>query len=157
MNHQIYFATCCQSSTYCYIFEELWPNLIVCEGGNCNIASVYISGRIWLYKVAHVYWLPSGLIPSALFMRAQETLNTSLELTHLPLDKMAAILADDNVKCIFFNENDTILIWISLKFVPRCPIDNIPALVQVMAWHQTIDKPLHDPMLIEFTDPYGRL
>ena len=29
-------------------------------------------------------------------------------LTHLPLDKMAAILADDNLKCIFLNESDKI-------------------------------------------------
>ena len=54
-------------------------------------------------------------------------------LTHLPLDKMAALLADDNFKCIFLNENDRTPIRISLKFVPRSPIDNEPALVQVMA------------------------
>ena len=29
-------------------------------------------------------------------------------LTHLPLNKMAAILEDDNLKCIFLNENDWI-------------------------------------------------
>ena len=33
-------------------------------------------------------------------------------LTHLPLDKMAAILADDIFKCIFLNENDRIPIQI---------------------------------------------
>ena len=31
-------------------------------------------------------------------------------LTHLPLDKMAAILADDIFKCIFLNESDKITI-----------------------------------------------
>ena len=41
------------------------------------------------------------------------------ELTHLPLDKMAAILADDIFKWIFLNENGRIPIQISLKFVPR--------------------------------------
>ena len=40
-------------------------------------------------------------------------------LTHLPLDKMAAIVADDIFKCIFLNENDRIPIQISRKFVPR--------------------------------------
>ena len=40
-------------------------------------------------------------------------------LTHLPLDKMAAILADNIFKRIFLNENVTITIQISLKFVPR--------------------------------------
>ena len=75
-------------------------------------------------------------------------------LTYLPLDKLAAIFADDNFKCIFFNGNDRILIGISLKFVPRSPVGNKPALVQVMAWCQTGDKPLPEPMFIQFTDTY---
>ena len=50
-----------------------------------------------------------------------------MHLTHLPLDKMAATLADDNFTCIFLNENDQIPIQISFKFVPRSPIDNKPA------------------------------
>ena len=37
--------------------------------------------------------------------------------------------ADDTLKCIFLNENVWILIEISLKFVPKGRIDNIPALV----------------------------
>ena len=36
---------------------------------------------------------------------------------------------DDNLKWIFFYENLYILIKISLKFVPRGPFNNIPALV----------------------------
>ena len=47
---------------------------------------------------------------------------------------MAAIFADDIFNCIFLNENDRIPIQISLKYVPRSPTDNKPALVQVMAW-----------------------
>ena len=48
-------------------------------------------------------------------------------LTHLPLDKMAAILAaDDILKCIYLNENDRIPIYISLKVVPMSPINNKP-------------------------------
>ena len=67
---------------------------------------------------------------------------------------MAATLADNNFKCIFLNENDRILIWFSLKFVPRSPIDNLPALVQVMGWRRPGDKPLAEPKLIQFTDAY---
>ena len=75
-------------------------------------------------------------------------------LTHLPLDKMATTLADDIFKCIFLNENDRIPIRISVKFVPRCLIDNKLTLVQVMAWRRTGDKPLHEPMMTQFTDAY---
>ena len=67
---------------------------------------------------------------------------------------MAAILADDNFKCTFLNENDRILFQISLKIVPWSPIDNKPALVQGMAWRQTGDKPLPEPMPSQFTDAH---
>ena len=69
------------------------------------------------------------------------------ESTHLPLDKMAAILADNIFKCIFLNKDDKIPIQISLKLVPRSPIDKKPVLVQVMAWRRRGDKPLPEPML----------
>ena len=70
---------------------------------------------------------------------------------------MAAILADDNFKCIFLSENDKIPIRILLKFVPMSPIDNKPALVLVMAWCRTSDKPLPELMLTQFTDAYAAL
>ena len=56
-------------------------------------------------------------------------------------------LPDDIFKCIFLNENELILIKISLKFVPNGPINNIPALVQIMAWPWWGDKPLFEPMM----------
>ena len=42
---------------------------------------------------------------------------------------MAAIFADDIFRCIFVTEKFSILIKISLKFVPYGPIDNNLALV----------------------------
>ena len=56
--------------------------------------------------------------------------------------------ADDIFVCIFLNENTWIPI-ISLKFVPNCPVNNIPALVQIMAWCRPGEKPLSDPMMVE--------
>ena len=53
---------------------------------------------------------------------------------------MAAILADDTSKCIFLNENNG-------NPIPRSPIDNKPALVEVMAWRRTGDKPLPETMV----------
>ena len=55
---------------------------------------------------------------------------------------MVAILADDIFKWIFLNGNDRILIQISLNFVPRSPIDNKPALIQVMAIAWISDDPV---------------
>ena len=54
----------------------------------------------------------------------------------------------DILKHISFNENVWISIKISLKFVPKGPINKIPAMVQIMAWHRPGDKSLSKTMLI---------
>ena len=70
---------------------------------------------------------------------------------------MAASLAGDIIKRIFLNENDIIPIQISLKYVPMSPIDNKPALVQVMALHRTGDKPLPETMMTQFFFRFPRV
>ena len=61
---------------------------------------------------------------------------------------------DDIFRCIFMKEKFCILTKISLKFVPKGPIDNNPALVKIMAWRRIGDKPLSEPMLLRITDAY---
>ena len=48
----------------------------------------------------------------------------------------------------FFNENVWISIKISLNFVPRVTINNIPSLVQIIALCLPGDKPLSEPMMV---------
>ena len=55
---------------------------------------------------------------------------------------------DDVFKSICFNENVYISIKISLKFVPKGPIDNIPALVQILAWRRSGDKPSSEAIML---------
>ena len=57
---------------------------------------------------------------------------------------------DDIFKCIFLNENAGVLIKMSLKFVPKVQINNIPALVQIMAWRRPGANPLSEPMMVSF-------
>ena len=59
-------------------------------------------------------------------------------------------------KCIFLNENVWISLMISPKIAPHMRIVNIPALVQIMYWRLTGDKPLYEPMLARFVDAYTR-
>ena len=47
-----------------------------------------------------------------------------------------------------------IFISIPLKFVPKGPIDNKPALVQVVIWRRAGNKPSYEPMLTQITDAY---
>ena len=56
--------------------------------------------------------------------------------------------ADDIFKCIFENEHEWISPRISLKFVPKVRINNIPALVHIMAWRRSGDKPLSEPVMV---------
>ena len=64
-------------------------------------------------------------------------------------------ITDDIFKSIF-NESVWISITISLEFIPKGQIDYKSALVQVMAWHRTGEKPLPESMLTQFTDAYIR-
>ena len=78
------------------------------------------------------------------YWQRQFCLNLNV-FTHLPMEKMAADLADGIIECIFLNGNDGIWIQISLKFVPRSPIDKKPVLVQVMNRRQAITWDNDDP------------
>ena len=59
-------------------------------------------------------------------------------------------------ECIFLNENVWIPIQISLKFIPKGTINNMPALVKIMAWRRPGDKPLSEPVMAYFADAYMR-
>ena len=60
---------------------------------------------------------------------------------------MTAIFADDMFLFIFRNENIWISLKISPKFIPKIQVNDIPALVQIMAWCRPGDKPLPEPMM----------
>ena len=73
-------------------------------------------------------------------------------LTHLLLNKMAVIS-----QTTFSSAFSTMkMLKIRLKCVFKGPIDNKSALFQVMAWCRTVNKPLPEPMLTQFTDAYMR-
>ena len=89
-------------------------------------------------------WQPIGVVAP---VKAVNTWRPRQNGRHFP---------DDISKRTFLNENVRISIKISLKFIPKSPINNIPALVQIMAWRRPDDKPLSVPMMIIFTDSYMR-
>ena len=79
------------------------------------------------------HWRTRGCTPSLITLRSRQN---------------GRHFADDILKCIFLNENVSIPITISLKIVPKGPINNIPALVQIMAWRRPGGKPLSEPMMV---------
>ena len=77
------------------------------------------------------------------------TADNSHVLTHWGRDKMDAISQTTLSNAfLWMNENVRISINISLKFVPKGLINNIPALVQIMAWCRPGDKPLSEPLMV---------
>ena len=85
-----------------------------------------ITGCLWRTSI---YMGPSGLV------------------THWGRDKMAAISQttfSSALSCMKMFECR----FEFLKFVPKGPINNIPALVQIMAWRRPGDKPLSEPMMV---------
>ena len=63
-----------------------------------------------------------------------------------PPEQNGRNFADDILKCILITKN-FVSIRVSLKFVPKSPVDYLVALVQVMAWRRSGDKPLPEPRL----------
>ena len=59
---------------------------------------------------------------------------------------MDAILQTTFSNAFFLNV--LIPIKTSLKVVPKGPINNIPAMVQIVAWRRPGDKPLSEPMIV---------
>ena len=71
------------------------------------------------------------------------------QVTHCGRDKMVPIfqMLFSNAFS-WINENLWISIKISLKFVPKGPNNDIPALAQIMAWRWPGNKPLSEPMMV---------
>ena len=85
------------------------------------------------------YWCQETRWVAGTDKEAVNTLRPRQDGRHFP---------DDSFKWIFLNENVWISIEVSLKFVPKGSINNFPALVQIMAWRLSGDKPLSEPMMV---------
>ena len=123
-------VTSCQNDTFWCSQQHR-----CCQNGIST--SVSISGE---YRISDIFCINS--------ITFQSSFNSS------PLGQNGRHFADDIFNYIFLNENFCILLPTSLKFVPKGPIDKKSALVKVMAWRRTGDKPLAETMLSQFTDTY---
>ena len=56
--------------------------------------------------------------------------------------------ADDTSECTLLNENVWIFIEIYLKFIPKGPVNDIPALIQIIACCRPDGKPLSELMMV---------
>ena len=83
--------------------------------------------QAYLSNYAVCFQVPQRELSIISFAHKLDTLRPRQNGPHFP---------DDIFKCIFLNENVWISNSISLKCVLEDPINNIPALVQIMAWRR---------------------
>ena len=100
--------------------------------------------KICLYLHLTAFPINQPTIPPAFTL---ERLQSSPYINTLSPRRNGQHFADHIFKRIFFIGNVWISIKISLKFVPKGPIYNIAALVQIMAWRRPGDKPLFETMI----------
>ena len=104
---------------------------------------------LWIitYKKDKILSMEGGLVAKPLIFYHMCT-DFQTILNSLGLRQNGRLFADDTFKHIFVNENIRISTKNSLKFVPKGLINNIPALVLIMAWRRSGDKPSSEPMLV---------
>ena len=98
--------------------------------------------RSWIWTVVNFFAFYKG-IPDCNYTKTER-----ISLSLIESETRWPSFPDYIFKWIFLNKNACIFIQSSLKFVPKCSIDNIPGLVQIMAWYQPSNKPLSEPMMV---------
>ena len=106
-----------------------------------KIRHIYIYIYIYMNARFTTFWVTHLLILS-------KCVGMSWNINTLRPGQNGRHFADAIFKCILLNENVWISIKISLKFVRKGPINNIPTLVQIMAWRRPGAKPLSEPMMV---------
>ena len=95
-------------------------------------------------QVIFIYAVLTGVLAAHMLVGSKKKfINT------LSSEENGCHVADGILKCIFFNESHYLLNHISLKFVPKDPVNTKSALVQVMAWKQWLWFKLKYPVFHE--------
>ena len=109
----------------------------------CKISRTHFSifsSQLILIDFGNTYLCVSLRIGADAFHRRKQT-RVSIAIDF-------AIFHTKCAKGILLNENVWLSIEISLKSVPKGPINAILTLVQIMAWRRQGDKPLSEPMVV---------
>ena len=113
----------CKESTFISILKSL---------NNQNAWNKYFDDEQLFTN--NTYWVIHTLLPASSLRTCWELVSVSMMLDDnntLRSRQKCRHYPDEFFKCIFVNETIWISITISLKFVPKDPINNVPALVQI--------------------------
>ena len=101
-----------------------------------------------IYKINNLCMSTTFLWQLLTNLSTLRTLSSKALLNTLRTRQNGRHFADHIVIYICVNENVWIAIDISIKFVPKDQINNIPAVVQITAWRRPSDQPLSEPMML---------
>ena len=128
----------CPNPLYYAILWESMPVLAPCRFGSCCKITIRKTKQVHAHRYRVTFRVTFSL-DNLCYDTSFNTLRPRRNEQHF---------ADDIFKRIFFNENVWISIKISLKFVPKGPVNSIPALIQILAWRRSGDKPLSEPTMV---------
>ena len=139
------------------VYQVVYIALVIFRGSVPHNVSVWLVNFLTCLNLLSEGWIKTNILP-AYFIEGNKWYIDSVKITHIYSINTSRLRQNgphfaDIFKRIFFNENVSIAIKISLQFVPEGPINNIPALVQMMALHQPGDKPLSEPMMVRSLAP----
>ena len=128
-----------------FFYVHINPSKYISAGFNVGliIISLYQSYH-YDFDITIQYQLP----PKPCLFREWSIISFRECLTHWGRYKNGRQFPDDIFKCIFVDEKVWIFLKISLKFVSKFRIYNIPALAQIMAWRRSGDKPLLEQTMV---------
>ena len=145
--HNLYWNTSHTAWSYINDWYTFWPFLLSVFGVHVDLCYCFHLCKYYTNIYRHVALIQPSVKQSHRNITDGSSQCTSIINTLRPRQD-GRHFADDTFKYIFLNENVMISLKISLKFVPKGPINNIPALVQIMAWRRPDDKPLSELMMV---------
>ena len=105
------------------------------------VIQIWKQGAHWKFTLQLLFHISYCIIPwnqSAVHYVLWRTINFGIETykrsTHWGREQIDAMSQTTFSNAFFENGNEWILLRISLRFVSKGPINNIPSLVQTMAW-----------------------
>ena len=117
-----------------------------------NLESTLVRVMVWYHQATNITW--ANVDPDQCCHTASLGYIEWTALHILRPEQDDCLFTDNIFKLIFFNDSCYILMQISLKFALYDLFDDKPALVQIMAWHCTVDTPLSWPMIAYFGATY---
>ena len=128
-----------------WISREIWSAILKCVIWSIinETSKTYLS---WVVNTvaADDVWASAGAVMTKFGPRIYETVTR--KLTHWGRGKIAAV-SQTSFSNVFLPWKAWISIEVSQKFIPNGSINNKRALVQILAWRRTGDKPLSEPMV----------